>query len=158
MANRVRWDQYEAAILLDEKIIDSTGRLDESFGEGFSLTEHITLTQDDIRAVQLAKAAIRASLDTLLITAGADMNEVDRLLISGGFGYYLDPEKAGRIGLLPSAQNVQVLGNTSLKGAEVSLYEDNFFDRAEKLAGSAEYSELGDNDEFKRRFIGYIDF
>ncbi len=73
--------------------------------------------QEDVRALQMAKAAVRAGVEILWEEMGCD--EVDCIYLAGGFGYYLDVEAAFAIGLLPSCMRgrVQAVGNTSLAGA-----------------------------------------
>lgn len=73
--------------------------------------------KEDIRALQMAKAAIRAGIEILWQEMGCP--RVDTLYLAGGFGYELDAEAAYAIGLLPARLRgrVQVVGNTSLAGA-----------------------------------------
>lgn len=75
------------------------------------------MKKEDIRALQMAKAAIRAGIEILWQETGCP--KVDRLYLAGGFGYELDAEAAYAIGLLPAVLRgrVQVVGNTSLAGA-----------------------------------------
>lgn len=75
------------------------------------------MKKEDIRALQMAKAAIRAGIEILWQEMGCP--KVDRLYLAGGFGYELDAEAAYAIGLLPAVLRgrVQVVGNTSLAGA-----------------------------------------
>lgn len=75
------------------------------------------MTKEDIRALQMAKAAIRAGIEILWQEMGCP--RVDRLYLAGGFGYELDAEAAYAIGLLPVRLRgrVEVVGNTSLAGA-----------------------------------------
>ncbi|WP_022779033.1 ASKHA domain-containing protein [Butyrivibrio sp. AE3009] len=98
-------------------IMDETGLLsDEYFDEGFPVTEdgQIRFTQQDIRNVQLAKAAI-------LTGAGTLVGEMipDKVYIAGGFGSHIIPEKIARLRMFPEGFDGKIIaaGNTSLKGA-----------------------------------------
>lgn len=76
-----------------------------------------SMKKEDIRALQMAKAAIRAGIEILWQEMGCP--KVKRLYLAGGFGYELDAEAAYAIGLLPDVLRgrVEVVGNTSLAGA-----------------------------------------
>ena len=91
------------ALLLKEGIIDETGLMaDPYFEEGITVSGHsgasIHLTQKDIRALQMAKAAVRAGVEILHQKMGCPF--VERVWLAGGFGYYLDVDAAIAIGLL----------------------------------------------------------
>ncbi|MBR6336119.1 MAG: DUF4445 domain-containing protein [Ruminococcus sp.] len=149
------------ALCVRRGLIDEQGVfVDSLFEGGLKLTESIALTQQDIRELQLAKAAIRACLDTLLEHAHTEYADIDRLVIAGGFGHYLDIDSACDIGLIPKELKGKAvtLGNTSLRGAEVSLYDEGFFGRLEALTKSAVTLPLSEDEGFKGRFIGNIGF
>lgn len=98
-----------AADLLRRGILDETGLLAEPYFE--------KRAQEEVRALQMAKAAVRAGVEILWEEMGRP--EIDRIYLAGGFGYYLDVEAAITIGLLPARMrgSVQAVGNTSLAGA-----------------------------------------
>lgn len=79
----------------------------------------VHMTQEQIRAVQMAKAAIYAGICILVKEYGITFEDIKKVYLAGGFGYYLDVEKAARIGLFPDELKgkVTAVGNTSLKGA-----------------------------------------
>lgn len=120
------------AELLREGLVDDTGLLEEEyFQEGFPLgttedARQITFTQKDIRELQLAKAAIRAGIETLMLRYGITPEQVGRVYIAGGFGYHLDAEKAIAIGMLPEAfaNRTRAVGNSSLAGAAAYLRDE----------------------------------
>ena len=102
------------AYLLEHGYMDETGLLaDPYFDEGIVVAGH-RVTQQDIRRLQLAKAATRAGL-TILTKEHAP----SEVYLAGGFGYYLDGHKAGQIGLLPKgfAERSVAAGNLALEGA-----------------------------------------
>ena len=120
-----------ASELVRNELVDETGMLDEEyFDNGFFLAEKangepIVFTQKDVRELQLAKSAIRAGLEVLLKRFGISCEGLDRLYIAGGFGYYLDIEKASQIGLIPKdlLPKAVAVGNSSLSGAVKFLKE-----------------------------------
>ena len=88
--------------LLKNGIIDETGLIeDEYFELGYPIISSISITQKDIRELQLAKAAIRAGFETLLNAYGITYENLDKIYVAGGFGYKLDIKKAVGIGFFP---------------------------------------------------------
>ena len=75
--------------------------------------------QKDIRELQLAKSAVRAGLETLLLRYEISPEDVDKVYLAGGFGYRMDVEKAVGIGLIPEvfADKIRVIGSGALEGA-----------------------------------------
>ena len=137
---------------LDSGAVDMTGRVEGELPGG--------LTQDDVRAVQLAKAAVKAGLDTLLKKAGVEYGDVTRFSLAGGFGSGLDIAKASRIGLFAhELQPVAVVcGNLAIEGAAAALFDPSFGDETDRLAHEACHVELGGDPEFSDAFIEAIGF
>lgn len=81
----------------------------------------VHMTQEQVRAIQMAKAAVYAGICILTKEYGIDFSAVRQVYLAGGFGYYLNVEKAARIGLFPAelADRVKAVGNTSLAGAYI---------------------------------------
>ena len=81
--------------------------------------DHVCIRQEDVRGLQIAKAAVYAGIHVLLETAGCRIEELERVYLAGGFGYLLDGESAIRIGLLPVQLRgkITAVGNTALSGA-----------------------------------------
>lgn len=106
------------AVLRREGILDETGLLSGEFFEKGIRAGNVLVTMESVRSVQLAKAAIAAGIEVLLGRYGISASQVDRVVLAGGFGYYLKPEAAAEIGLLPSvlAQKTFTGGNTALSG------------------------------------------
>ena len=77
------------------------------------------LTQEDIRAIQMAKSAVYAGIKILIREYGITPAEVEHVWLAGGFGYYLDVKSAAAIGLFPQelADRVKAVGNSSLSGS-----------------------------------------
>ncbi|MCM1542949.1 MAG: ASKHA domain-containing protein [Blautia sp.] len=107
------------AILRREGILDETGLLAEPYFDRGIRMGNVCVTEESVRSVQLAKAAIAAGIEILLEKYGISEREVDRVVLAGGFGYYLDPADAAEIGLLPRrfTDRTSAGGNTALSGA-----------------------------------------
>ena len=181
------------AALLEQGILDKTGLLTEPyFTEGVSIQavderhyqfasgrsgDSLYLTQQDIRNLQMAKAAVRAGIEVLFEKLNEQRQDksqpdksqtggrqVEQVYLAGGFGYYLDVEAAFRIGLLPEHMrgSVRAVGNTSLMGA-YRIGRDLWQHRTDKRAlersiASAESINLAVQEDFERRYIQYMSF
>ena len=128
-------------------------------GVFFVLTERggepeVVFTQRDVREVQLAKGAIATGIEMLLSEAGKDLSDVDRVLVAGGFGNYMKPENALRIGLLPQMprEKVHYVGNAALTGAEMALISVEARREARRIAERVRYIEIAARPEFQERF------
>lgn len=116
--------------------------------------------QEDIRALQMAKAAVRAGVEILWEEMGRP--ELGQVYLAGGFGYYLDVEAAFAIGLLPSYMRgrVQAVGNTSLAGAyklgrDLSL-EETVGESLEKKLSEIESINLAKKEKFGELYLKYM--
>ncbi|MDE5590062.1 MAG: ASKHA domain-containing protein [Acetatifactor sp.] len=100
-------------------LLDETGLLAEECFESGVRVGNVHVTRNAVRAVQLAKGAIAAGIEVLLEKYGIKAEQVDRVVLAGGFGYYLNPEDAAEIGLLSQtlAGKAMAGGNTALSGA-----------------------------------------
>lgn len=109
------------ARLKREGIMDETGLLADAYFEDGILIGDVRVTQEAIRAIQLAKGAIGAGIRILMKEYGLqeDWQAIDRVVLAGGFGYYLRAEDAVEVGLLPRELETKCLagGNTALVGA-----------------------------------------
>lgn len=188
-----------AAELLQQGIMDETGLLAEPyFKEGVSVQvqtadkgqylftlgnsgQKLHLTQDNIRSLQMAKAAVRAGVEILLrqtderwqckpqpneqqINSKLRAHQVERVYLAGGFGYYLDVEAAFAIGLLPEHMrgSVQAVGNTSLEGAYRigrDLWQRKIDGQTlENSISSIGSINLAKQPDFEKLYIRYMNF
>lgn len=140
------------AALLDMEVLDEGGYLES---DPFPLAPPVTLTGKDVRMVQLAKSAICAGLETLLQSASLSPERVDTLHVAGGFGSYLDPRSAKRIGLLPSAlaDRFETVGNAALSGASMLLLNDQLRTEAQWIAENASLLELSTSPVFSEHYM-----
>ena len=138
------------ACLLAEEIVDETGAMEEG---PYRLTDEVALYQEDVRQLQLAKGAIRAGMETLLLRAGLTAGQVDALYVAGGFGTVLDLENAAAIGLIPAelVARTHVLGNAALTGALLELLGPA--GREEPILTNAQCLNLSECKEFTDLFL-----
>ena len=149
------------AELVRTELVDETGRLEEPyFEEGFPLSSDpngnpILFTQKDVREIQLAKAAVRAGLETLLLRAGISYRDVGAVYLAGGFGYRIDKDKAATIGMLPEEllEKTSAIGNSSLAGASAVLCEEAKLLHAVEIAKSAKEIPLSTDKDFNRLYM-----
>jgi uncharacterized 2Fe-2S/4Fe-4S cluster protein (DUF4445 family) len=115
----------------------------------------ISISQTDIRKIQLAKAAIFSSLLTLSRLGGVRLLDLKRLYVAGAFGAYVDPFYATVIGLLPDIPRERVIqiGNGSGAGASMLLLSKRKWSEAEGIVGKVRVIELNLVPFFKDEFI-----
>ena len=143
-------DAVAALVELGE--IDETGATDN---ERLELRDGVALLPKDIRAVQLAKAAITAGMQTLMRSAQVRASDVAALYIAGGFGSHLNVRSAATIGLLPRelASRARVLGNAALAGATMLLLDTAELDHIRDIARRARFVNLGGNPLFNELYV-----
>lgn len=158
-----------AAALLEAGLLDPMGRLRAEGpaahrvadgGRAAELAPGIRLTQKDLRALQLAKGAVRAGVDLLLREAGIGPGDLDEVLLAGAFGNYLRRESAVATGLLPPVdpERIRPVGNAAAAGAKMALLSRGALERAETLARSATFVELATHPEFEEVFMEALNF
>jgi uncharacterized 2Fe-2S/4Fe-4S cluster protein (DUF4445 family) len=121
----------------------------------------IFLRQKDIRQFQLASGAIRAAINILLGKAGITAGDLDEVMVAGGFGNFIDPDNARRIGLLPepaAGGRTSFLGNTSLLGAELAASDMDAWRKAAETARSVELVDVSLDPEFQIEFANAMLF
>lgn len=178
-ANRGVWGAdmvSRLAALRRTGLLDETGLLAEEYFESGVRVGNVHVTRSAVRAVQLAKGAIAAGIEVLLEKYGIKEEQVDRVVLAGGFGYYLDPEDAAEIGLLGQklAEKAEAGGNTALSGALragrelIAGQEDEarkegggmqagaLTDRLQRLICGTEVLNLAEEPNFEKRYIEAI--
>lgn len=112
------------------------------------------ITQGDVRQVQLAKGAILSGFTALLKKAGIEMKDLSRVLIAGQFGAHLPAEFLTGVGILPKEveDRLVYVGNTSKTGAYMTLMSRKAREEMEALAGTIEYMELAQTENYERIF------
>lgn len=114
----------------------------------------ITLSQKDIRELQLAKAAIRLGIQALVEAEGLSENDLDRVIIAGAFGTFINVDSAITIGMLPDLplNRFQQVGNAAGTGARLALISKAEREKAKRLAEIDGYIELAKIPNFNRKF------
>lgn len=173
------------AELLKGKIIDGTGRMmtcKEALEIGihpdlanritgsapnisFRLTSPdaepvVSITQKDIREVQLAKGAILAGIQTLMKTLDIEKEQIDSIRIAGAFGNYIQKENALCMGLFPDIplEKIIAIGNAAGAGASMALLSDTARELADSIAVDTEHIELSMNMDFQELYIYAMNF
>ncbi len=116
---------------------------------------NIVVTQRDIRELQKAKAAMHAGATTLMNSMDLREEDIDRVLLAGAFGSYLDPENARTIGMYPEIPlgKVKVVGNAAGTGAKMTLISKRERSKAEEIPEKVRYYELAADPGFEKEFI-----
>jgi len=156
------------AVLHRAGLINDQGRLAQAHPDIVShgkrravrLAENVLFTQDDVRAVQLAKAAIRTATELLLDEAGIGGSDVRRFIIAGSFGAYIDVGSGIATGLFPPLPRERFLqvGNAAGVGVRQMLASGKARGRAAELAEACRYMELSSRADFQNTFLHHIGF
>jgi uncharacterized 2Fe-2S/4Fe-4S cluster protein (DUF4445 family) len=174
------------AELLDEGIVDATGRLlppEELTGNipesllvrvvdvdgqpafvvsraGDSDERDVVLTQRDIRQIQLAKGAISAGIELILKQAGLIADDLHEVLLAGAFGNYIRTRSARRIGLLPPVPDsrIRFVGNAASTGAKMALLSSAVREDADRIRRETKHIELAALPEFMNTFMDHMLF
>jgi uncharacterized 2Fe-2S/4Fe-4S cluster protein (DUF4445 family) len=163
------------ALLLEQGIIGPSGRFaspekcpaellerleGQGAGRAFRIAPQVSLTQKDVRQVQLAKGAIRAGIELLLTGAEVVPSQLDRILIAGSFGYHLSEESLLILGLLPpeASGKITFLGNTSRSGGEMLLQNWHLRDELAGIVSRVTSVELSADPAFERVFVESMKF
>jgi len=115
----------------------------------------ITITQKDVRELQLAKAAIRSGIQALLEASGVTEKEIKQVIIAGAFGSYINIASAIEIGMLPSLPLGRFLqaGNAAGMGAKLALISLESRVQARALTSRVRYIELASAPDFEQTFM-----
>jgi uncharacterized 2Fe-2S/4Fe-4S cluster protein (DUF4445 family) len=129
-----------------------------AFAEQTPMEEDIVFTEIDIHSLILSKGAVYAGFMVLLQQAGLDFSTIDQILISGGFGQYLNINKAITIGLLPDIDRnkFKYLGNSSIGGAYMALLSDDYRNEAHKISNNMTYIDFSSNNQFMDEFTSAL--
>ncbi|MGD9569652.1 MAG: ASKHA domain-containing protein [Sedimentibacter sp.] len=171
------------AELLRNNIIDSTGRLlsyDEykqmrpysklcdrlyeiNGNNCFILYESnnkkIYVNQNDIRQIQLAKSSIYSGCMALLNACGKSLDGLNKIIVAGAFGNYIDVNNAVFIGLLPDAlDKIEFIGNGAGKGISMFLLHHDMKDKCDRITSNTTHYELAEDEFFTFSYINNINF
>jgi uncharacterized 2Fe-2S/4Fe-4S cluster protein (DUF4445 family) len=123
-----------------------------------STGHEIVITQSDIRAVQLAKAALYAGAKLLMARLGVE--HLDRVILAGAFGSYISKEHALLMGLFPDCDlsAVYAVGNAAGDGARIALLSRAKRQEAREAARWVDYVETAVEMEFQNEFVAALNF
>jgi uncharacterized 2Fe-2S/4Fe-4S cluster protein (DUF4445 family) len=140
---RVRYQRRTGEYLLLEAQFSATG-------------SPIVITQSDVRAIQLAKAALYAG--TKLLMAHRGVERVDRVLLAGAFGSFISPKHAMVLGLIPDCvlERVSAVGNAAGDGARFALLNRGLREKAEQLRGWVQHISTPLESSFQDEFVAAL--
>jgi uncharacterized 2Fe-2S/4Fe-4S cluster protein (DUF4445 family) len=155
-------------VLLEAGIITPRGRIVadhpavgvEEGARYAALAPGVHFTQGDVRAVQLAKAAIRVGVELLADEAGLRESDIERFIIAGAFGAYIDLGSGVATGLFPDLprERFEQVGNAAGLGVRRMLASRRARARAAELGRACRYVELSSRADFQRRFLHQLSF
>jgi uncharacterized 2Fe-2S/4Fe-4S cluster protein (DUF4445 family) len=122
--------------------------------------QDIVITEPDIDNLSRAKGAIFAGITTLLGSVGMDLDAVEQVFVAGGFGKYLQLDRAAAIGLFPEMEpeKFTFVGNGSLLGARLVSFSKDMQAAAENVAKTMTNIELSDNQTFMDEYMAALFF
>jgi uncharacterized 2Fe-2S/4Fe-4S cluster protein (DUF4445 family) len=164
------------AVLFEMGVIDNLGKFDPglqtprlrrhegvweyvvAWKEETQIDRDITLSEIDIENLIRAKAAIFSGCMTLLTEVGLSLSDVQRIILAGGFGSFVDLEKAMSIGLLPEihTERVTYLGNGSLLGAKMSSLTNRIRRDVAEVVRKMTNFELSDTASYMDNYIAAL--
>ena len=117
-----------------------------------SINQDIVLSQQDVRNIQLAKGAMYTGVKIMMRHLG--VKKLDKIILAGAFGSYIDKESAAVIGLFPDCarENIYSVGNAAGDGARIALLNVNKRAEADEMARKVEYVELTVEPDFQKVF------
>ena len=118
-----------------------------------SIGQDIVITQEDVRNIQLAKGAMYAGAKLMMRHLGID--KLDKVILAGAFGSYIDRISAACLGLFPDCdlENVYAVGNAAGDGARMALLNVGKRTEADEMARQVEYIELTVEPDFEKVFL-----
>ena len=141
-SDRMQWDEKrrKGAYILARPEETSSGK-------------PLLITQEDIRSIQLAKAALYAGAKLLMNRSG--VTDIDRVILAGAFGSYIDPKHALVLGLFPNCDldQVHAVGNAAGDGARFALLNLEKRREAQILADQIRYIETAVDEDFQEQFV-----
>jgi uncharacterized 2Fe-2S/4Fe-4S cluster protein (DUF4445 family) len=139
-SNRILWEGRKGAYILATAEQTTSG-------------EPLLITQDDVRNIQLAKGALYAGAKLLMNRSG--IQSVDRIILAGAFGSYIDPKHAMILGLIPDCdlEKVTAVGNAAGDGARIALLNRKKRLEAQEIAHWIRYIETAIDPDFQKEFV-----
>ena len=135
------------------RMIDGRPEFVIAWKDQTSIGKDITITQQDVRSVQLAKGALYTGAKLMMRRLGID--SLDKVILAGAFGSYIDPEEAMILGMFPDCdlKKVYAVGNAAGDGARIALLDRDKRAEADDIAQKVEYVELTIEPDFQNEFM-----
>lgn len=147
------------AVMLRKGILNKRGRI-QTEDHNYYLTSNVYLTQEDIRQVQMAKGAIAAGIRLMAEYLGITVSDIDRVILAGAFGSFMNPDSACRIGLLPEELQgkITAAGNIAGSGSKMLAMNKDQLTLSRTLVEKIEFLELASQASFQRTFAKNMAF
>ena len=135
------------------RVVDETTEFVIAWKNETSIGKDITITQKDVRNIQLAKAALYTGAKMMMRRLG--IAKLDKVTLAGAFGSTIDPEKAMVLGMFPDCdpKHVNAVGNAAGDGARAALLNREKRLEADEIARKVEYLELTIEADFQKEFV-----
>ncbi len=150
-----------AGVVSTDGVIGDDGRSDRIVADGRTRSfvlhrsgeTEIRVTQNDVRAIQLAKAALHAGITLLMDHFGVD--HVDQIRLAGAFGAQIDPAHAVALGMIPDCdiERISAAGNAAGTGAMIALLSGDARREIERIAEHVEKIETATESRFQEHFV-----
>ncbi|MDR0884600.1 MAG: ASKHA domain-containing protein [Oscillospiraceae bacterium] len=131
---------------------------DGTLRQDFPLAPNVVLTQADVRAFQIGKAAVATGIALLCDAAKLRPAELQALFVAGSLGSALRTQNAIRLGLFPPQTALTAIGNSALRGAIAYALDENARARAARIAARAQYLDLALMPDFSEKLLQQMDF
>ncbi len=146
--------------LKDKRLTRENGQLEYivAFPEETETGQALVLAQSDIDNIMRSKAAVFAAIKSLVDYAGLTFNQLSKIYLAGGFGNYLNIEKAIGIGLAPDVprDKIEFVGNSSLMGARMALVSYHAFEKAIGISQGITNIELSHYAPFAHEYLAAL--
>jgi uncharacterized 2Fe-2S/4Fe-4S cluster protein (DUF4445 family) len=155
-------EMFSSGLIDADGVIDGTAGTDRVVADGRTFSyvlwadPEIVITQGDVRAIQLAKAALRAGIELLMDHYGTE--SVDQIRLAGAFGNHIDPGFAMTLGMIPECDlgSVSGAGNAAGTGAIIALLNRQSRTEVENLAERVEKIETATEPRFQELFVSAL--
>lgn len=136
------------------KVVDGMRHLVVVSADRSATGMDLTIAQADLDSLVRSKAAMYTILETLAMTVGLHLNELEAFYVAGTFGCFINPRSAIAIGMLPDLplDRYVPIGNSSLEGAALALTSSDAIDEIDRIRDRTTYLELNVNQDFMNRF------
>jgi len=123
-------------------------------------TREIVITRKDVNEILLAKAAIQTGIEILIRTAGISPEQIDRFIVAGAFGTYLDINSAKHIGMFPNLpiERFKQVGNAAGSGARMMVMSDEVKKKGSEFSDRSMYVELTLYPDFQKIYMQSLRF